>query len=143
MQHALHPFSEPWRSTAWRTGSLALMVGVVAGLRSRQLVIVPLATALALWFTLGGHFLELFFRNRLRQHFGARAPIQILARVLFWFLGGALLFAGAMATRALLTGRTAVPVSWWLAGIAFVGAELLVHLGLHLLGRANLYDGQG
>ena len=58
MRQPVQPFTEPWRTTALRTGSLALAVGVGVGLLKRQLAVVPLVALLALWFTLGGHFLE-------------------------------------------------------------------------------------
>ena len=49
---AYQPFAEPWRTTALRTGGIALAIGVVVGLYQRQLAAVPDATLLALWFTL-------------------------------------------------------------------------------------------
>lgn len=59
------PFSEPWRTTVLRTGSIALGIGLGVGLYQRHLAVVPVVTLLALWFTLGGHYVELLFRNRL------------------------------------------------------------------------------
>jgi hypothetical protein len=143
MQPPLQPFTEPWRTTALRTGSLALAVGVGVGLIEGHLAVVPSVTLVALWFTLGGHFLELLFRNRLRQHISGRPAMQVVARVAYWFVGGAVLFEGALATRALVAGRMTVPLSWWLAGIAFVGVELLIHLGLRVRGQPSVYDGRG
>ena len=143
MQPPVPPFTEPWRTTALRTGSLALAVGVGVGLLKRQLAVVPSVALFALWFTLGGHFLEVLFRNRLRQHISDQPTMQALARVAYWFAGGSVLFEGALATRALLGSRMTVPLSWWFAGIAFVGVELLIHLGLRARGQASVYDGRG
>ena len=143
VQPATQPFSEPWHTTALRTGSLALAVGAAVGLRERRLAVVLPATLLALWFTLGGHFIELLFRNRLRQHLSGQPGLQALARVAYWFVGGAILFEGAIATRALLASQMAVPLSWWQAGIGFVVVELLIHLGLRARGQPSLYDGRG
>jgi hypothetical protein len=137
------PFTEPWRTTALRTGLLALGIGIGVGVYARRPALVPLATLLALWFTLGGHFLEVLFRNELRQRIGGRAAIQALARIASWFVGGSLLYAGASATRAILTGRGFAPWPWWMAGIAFVGVELLVHLLLRVRGELSFYDGRG
>jgi hypothetical protein len=122
---------------------LALAIGVGVGLYQRQFAIVPLVTLFALWFTLGGHFLELLLRNQLRQRIGGQAAVQALARITCWFAGGSLLYAGALATRALVTGRAAVPWPWWMAGIAFVAVELLVHLLLRARGQPSFYDGRG
>lgn len=137
------PFSEPWRTTALRTGLLALAVGVAVGLIKRHLAVVPSVTLFALWFTLGGHFLELLFRNRLRPFVSDQPAARTLARVAFWFAGGAVLFEAAQATQTLFARRLSVPLSWWVAGIGFVGVEFLVHLGLRARGEASVYDGRG
>lgn len=143
MQTPVQPFTEPWRTTALRTGSLALAVGVIVGLRQRHFGVVPVVTLLALWFTLGGHFVEVLFRNRLGRYISGPPAIHALCRVGYWFLGGVVLFAGALATRALLAARMPIPFSWWQAGMGFVGVELLVHLGLRARGQPNVYDGRG
>jgi hypothetical protein len=122
---------------------LALAIGVGVALYQRQLGLVPFATLFALWFTLGGHFLELLLRNHLRPQISSGAAVQALARVLGWFAGGALLYQGALTTRAILTGRSAAAWPWWMAGLAFVGVELLVHLLLRVRGLPSFYDGRG
>lgn len=137
------PFSEPWHATALRTGSLALAVGAAVSVGERRLAVLLPVSLFALWFTLGGHFVELLFRNRLRYGIGGRPAILALARIAYWFTAGAVLFEGAMATRALLGSRLNVPVSWWLAGLGFVGVELLIHLGLRARGQPSFYDGRG
>jgi hypothetical protein len=143
IQTRREPFTEPWRATALRTGAIALAIGVGVGLYKRQLAAVPLATLLALWFTLGGHFVEVLLRNQLRHRIGGQAPVRRAARLVYWFAGGSALYAGALATRAILTGHEAVPWPWWTGGVVFVGLELLIHLLLHARGKASLYDGRG
>ena len=137
------PFTESWRATALRTGLLALAIGVGVGLYQRQLASVPLVTLFALWFTLGGHFLEVLLRNRLRRRISSQTAVQALARIACWFAGGCVLYQGALGTRAILTGRGALAWPWWMAGIAFVGVELLVHLLLRARGQPSFYDGRG
>ena len=135
-------FTEPWRATALRTGTIALAIGVGVGLYQRRLAAVPVTTAVALWFTLGGHFVEVFVRNRLRSRIGGPAQVQAVARLVYWFAAGSVLYAGALATRAILSGPGAVP-PWWTGGIVFVGLELLVHLALYARGQPSFYDGRG
>ena len=142
-QTAPEPFSEPWRSTALRTGSLALAIGIAVGLYQRRLAAVPLTALLALWFTLGGHFAEVLLRNRLRARIGGQVLMQAVARLIYWFGAGSVLYAGALATRAVLTGRGAAPWPWWAGGVLFVGLELLVHLLLLARGQPSFYDGRG
>jgi hypothetical protein len=143
MQPPAQPFAEPWQTTALRTGSLALAAGLGVGLIQGHLAVVPSVTLFALWFTLGGHFLELLFRNRLRHYISDQLAAQVLARLAYWFACGAVLFEGALATRTLLAPRMPVPLSWWPAGIGFVGVELLIHLGLRARGQPSVYDGRG
>lgn len=136
------PFSEPWRTTALRTGSIALGVGLGVGLYQRHLAVVPLVTLLALWFTLGGHYVELLFRNRLGPLLpspGSRA----LARLGYWFLGGSVLYVLALATRAIFTGQRAVSWPWWTGGVLFVAGELLIHLLMRVRQQPSFYDGRG
>ena len=137
------PFTEPWRATALRTGTIALAVGVGVGLYTRQPAAVPAAALIALWFTLGGHLVEVLFRNQLRHYILEHAPLQAVARLVYWFIAGSTLYAGALATRAILTGRGAPPWPWWTAGSAFVGLELAVHLLLYARRQPSVYDGRG
>ena len=137
------PFAEPWPATAVRTGSIALAIGIGVGLYKQQLAVVPLTTLLALWFTLGGHFVEVLFRNQLRHRISGQAALQTLARLLTWFVGGSALYGGALVTRAILTDRGAVTWPWWTGGALFVGLELLIHLLLRARRQSSFYDGRG
>jgi hypothetical protein len=102
-------------------GAIALVIGVAAGLYQRRLGAVPVTALVALWFTLGGHVVEVFARNRLRPRLGGSAAVQALPRLVYWFAAGSVLYAGALATRALLTGQGAGPWPWWTGGVFFVG----------------------
>jgi hypothetical protein len=143
IQPRREPVTEPWRATARRTGTIALAIGVGVGLYERQLAAVPSATLLAMWFTLGGHLVEVIFRDHLRYRMGGQVPVQVVSRLVYWFAGGSALYAGALTTRAILTGRGGAPWPWWTGGVAFVGLELLVHLMLHARRCPSFYDGRG
>jgi hypothetical protein len=137
------PFAEPWHATAVRNGTIAVAIGLGVGLYTRRFAAGFLASVLALWFTLGGHVLEVLFRNRLQPRIGAGAPVHAVTRLAYWFGGGSVLYAGAIATRAILTGRGAVRWPWWAGGVAFVGLELVVHLLLFARGQPSFYNGRG
>lgn len=137
------PYSEPWRATALRTGAIALAIGIGVGVYQRRPFLVPITALLALWFTLGGHYVELLFRNRLGPRLDGSRPLLALSRLTYWFIGGSLLYAAALATRNLLLGPRIVPWPWWTGGVLFVAAELVVHLVMRVRQQPSFYDGRG
>ncbi|MEP6571733.1 MAG: hypothetical protein ABJD11_03525 [Gemmatimonadota bacterium] len=136
------PFSEPIRTTMTRTVSLALVVGAAVAWRFGRLALWPLATVLVLWFSFGGHWVELWFLNWLRPRLARERLAQVGARIAVWFLGGILLGLGVVSTMRLsqLMQGIARP-AWWVAGVAFVALELIVHLAFLLRRRPNFYQG--
>ena len=159
------PYREPLGVTLARTGAIALVIGAVLAASSRGiggggigggggggggggLARWAMASLLALWPALGGHFIELWFLNWLRPRLpSARAP-HVVARVLTWFVGGGL-FAACMRLTALALagGATAArpmrPTWWVAAGFVYIGIELVAHLILHWRGRPSFYNGRG
>ncbi|HEY6808690.1 MAG TPA: hypothetical protein VI160_07870 [Gemmatimonadales bacterium] len=142
MTPATERFSEPWSTTLLRTVGLALAIGAGVGIYEHRITLVLPSTVLALWFTLGGHFVDLWCRNALRPRLPSR-PVALLARLAAWFVGGSVLYGWALVTRTWLTGPRRPPVHWWVAGLLFVGAELVVHLGLRIRAQPSVYDGRG
>jgi hypothetical protein len=139
----MEPFREAWSATARRTGAIALAIGAGVGIYQRQLAAALLATVVALWFTLGGHLVEVLLRNHLLPRLGGGRAVQIAARLAGWFAGGTLLYAAALATRAMISSHPMPSRPWWTGGVAFIGLELVVHLLMHARGIANVYDGRG
>lgn len=137
------PFAEAWRTTALRNGTITVAIGLGVGLYTRQIAAGLLASVLALWFTLGGHFLEVLFRNRLGPRIGGNATVQAATRLVYWFGGGSVLYGGALATRAILTSRSGVPWPWWTGGAIFTALELAVHLLLYARRQPSFYNGRG
>src|SRR5258708_4413894 len=91
-------FDEPFRRTLARNVTIAGVVGIVFAFRRRDLELLLPVTALALWFSLGGHYVELVFLNELRARLPQRRLTQALARLLVWSGGGAILYACMAAT---------------------------------------------
>lgn len=138
------PYREPLRITVARTGAIALAAGVLLARWFGGLAHWPITTLLALWPSFGGHWVELWFLNFLRPRLPTLRAVQAGFRVVVWFIGGIGLALGMGLTMMALTQfRPAHSPAWWLAGLAFVGIELAVHLVLRLRARPSFYDGRG
>lgn len=137
------PFQEPVHVTLVRNVSIALIVGAVLARSWGGLSNWPFATLVALWPSLGGHFVEIWFLNWLRPRLSSDRGAQVAARIGVWFLGG-LCLALAMNLTAMTFGyRLFQWTNLWLGGLGFICIELVAHLMLRLRGRPNFYDGQG
>ena len=135
---------EPLGVVLFRTVSIALVVGGVLAWRFHAIEGWPIASLLVLWFSLGGHWVELFFLDWMRPHLSEGRAVQMAARLAFWFVGGVGLGYGiALTMRLFAWTRTFRPPSWWAAGIAFVLVELTAHAALWLGRRPNFYNGEG
>jgi len=136
------PYQEPLLITLVRTGLIALAIGL--GITGRNLAQLPAATSLALWPSLGGHYVEIGFLNVLRPRLPSTRFGQIAGRIATWFIGGMILALGMKLTATALPGlRPLHWLRWWMAGLAFIGIELVVHLVLQLSGRPSFYNGRG
>jgi hypothetical protein len=137
------PYREPLRTTLLRTGTIALVVGAALAPRFGGLAPWPAAVLLVLWFSFGGHWVEVCFLNVLRPRLPAARPVQIAARLAVWFAGGVVLAAGMKLTAIALGAR---PANWpllYLGGLAFIAVEFIAHAALMLRRRPNVYDGHG
>ena len=77
-------FREPLRVTLLRTGLIGLVVGVIAASAQRRPASWPQWTAAALWFSFGGHWIELFFLNWLRPRLAPARWVQVIGRLVTW-----------------------------------------------------------
>lgn len=144
MSTSWQPHREPLRTTLLRTIIIALVVGVIVAYCSGGRIRWPLGALFMLWFSFGGHWVELWFLNSLRPRLSSARPLQIVARVATWFVGGSVLALGMALTARVLAGILPDQwPAWWLGGAAFIGLELLVHLSLQLRGRPSFYNGRG
>ncbi len=123
--------------------TIAVAVGTVFALKQRDVTRLLPVAVLAMWFSLGGHYVELAFLNGVRSKLPRGRLTQALVRLLVWSCGGALLYACMAATaRALYIG--ALPTKpWWLGSVLFIGVELVAHAVLAIRRCPNFYDGRG
>jgi hypothetical protein len=140
-----HPYREPLRTTLLRTGTIALVIGAVLAARWGGFARWPIAIVLALWPSLGGHFVEVGFLNWLRPRLPDGRGDQVAARLTTWFVAGIVLATGMYLTAlALAAAPPARGLAWWwTAGLAFIGIELVAHLALQLRGCPSFYNGRG
>jgi hypothetical protein len=144
------PTEEPWTRTREpitrtlvRNVTIAIVVGVAISLARRAPLRFPVVALLALWPSLGGHFVEIAFLDIVRPRLPRSRLVQASARLVWWLAGGALL-CSAMITTAQLLSIGAPPWHWWWRGPPiFVGIELTVHAALTLRERPSFYRGDG
>jgi hypothetical protein len=141
------PYREPLRTTLLRTVLIAIVAGtVVAASSARSALPIrwPVAVILVLWPSFGGHWLELWYLNWLRPRLPNARMVQRVARIATWFLGGCALGLGMVLTARALGG---IPLTrWpaaWLAGVVFIGVELVAHTALQARGRPSFFNGRG
>jgi hypothetical protein len=151
------PYRERVRTTLLRTGTIALVVGALLARPWREggLARWPMATLLALWPSLGGHFVEIWFLNWLRPRLPAARAVQVLSRIAVWFVGGVVLTLGMGLTAMVLGFGPGQRFAWgshgsstWstvllIGGLGFIVIELVVHLALQLRGCSSFYNGRG
>ena len=145
---AFEPYREPVRTTLLRTGTIAVVGGLALG--GGRMAHWPVNTLLFLWPSLGGHFVELAFLNGLRMWISPRRGVQVMARVIAWWVGGAGLTLAMFATARALGEPSANRWARWglprvaaIGGLGFIGVELIAHLVLHLRRVPNFYNGRG
>lgn len=138
------PYREPLRNTMLRTSIIAIVLGALLARFWGGVARWPLATLLVLWPSFGGHWVEVWFLNWLRPRLSIARGVQVAARVVVWFVGGAGLATGMSLTAIVLAGLRLVHwTALWLGGLAFIGIELAAHLALQLRGRPSFYNGLG
>ncbi len=133
---------EPFRRTLTRNVTIAGIVGLVFSLVRRDLGLLFPVAGLAMWFSLGGHYVEVAYLNGLRQRIPVRRLTQVPVRLLVWACGGALLYACMLGTARVFAFH-APHWPWWSGSILFLGIELVVHAILATRGSPNFYDGRG
>lgn len=135
---------EPLKRTMRRTVSIAAVVGLVIALSVHNLRAWPLAALLTLWFSLGGHYVEVWFLRNLRPRLPGTYAVQVLTRLLVWFVGGVALACGMALTLRLVLGFWRAPFpAWYWGGLVFIGVELAAHVALQLRRRPSFYNGRG
>ncbi len=136
-------FREPLRDTILRNCAIAIVGGLVIARFARGLSHWWIPLVLLLWPTFGGHFMEVWFLNWLRPRLPFSRAVQVAARVTVWFIAGMLLMLCMQLTSDALGLQAAHWPAWWLAGLAFIGIELLAHVAPQLRGQPSFYNGRG
>ncbi len=136
------PFTEPLGQTLRRNLAVAAGVGLGFALGKGNLRLFVPCSVLALWFTLGGHYVEILFLNGLRPLVPSGRVSQVALRLITWFVGGAILYLCISATARLLPVKVPNPSWWWRGGLLFIGIELIAHAVMAARRLPNFYDGR-
>ena len=135
---------EPLATTLRRTVGIAVVVAVIVAWRIGTVAAWAPAAVLTLWFSFGGHWVEVWFLDWLRPRLPASRAPQAMVRISVWFAGGVALGFGMLLTTRIPGVRwPSVSLAWWVFGAAFVGVELIAHLVLLLRRRPSFYGGEG
>jgi hypothetical protein len=129
----------------WRALRRSLIIAMVvaagfAAFKHEFRVFLPVLL-LALWPSLGGHFVEVAFANFISARIAPTHSVQVVARLLVWFVGGAILYLCMFGTAVILL----LPIRpfplrlWWCGGLAFIIFELVLHAFLASRGNSHFY----
>jgi hypothetical protein len=141
------PPREPVTHTLLRNVVIAMVAGGALAARFGGLAAWPVLTGAALWFSLGGHVVELLFLDTVRPRYPMPHVVAALVRVAMWFTGGSILGVAAAGTLTLIshterTGHVAAMLSVN-GGLVLIGVELLAHAGLAVRQKPNVFYGHG
>jgi|SRR5580658_173786 hypothetical protein len=134
---------EPILRTIARNVTIAIVAGAAIALLRRAPWLALPGTLLALWPSLGGHFVEIAFLDGVRPRLPRGRLVQVSARLVWWLAGGVLLGGALIATAHALPIAAPPWRRWWTWAPIFLGVELTVHALLALRGRPNFYRGDG
>jgi hypothetical protein len=129
--------------TLARNLAISVAAGVAIAVAGHAPFLTLPGTFLALWPSLGGHFIEIAFLDGVRHRLPRVRLVQICARLVWWLAGGALIGAALIATAHALLIAAPRWRLWWMGAPIFVGIELVAHSVLALRSRPNFYRGDG
>src|SRR5215831_12767976 len=107
---------EPLFRTLARNVTIAAVVGSVLAFRTHDAGLFVPFSVLVLWFSLGGHYVEVLFLNGICPRIASARLARVSARLAVWFTGGAILFVLMAATVRVLPVRPPSFQSWWFEG---------------------------
>ena len=144
-QPTWQPYREPLRVTLLRTGAIAIIAGAILAASRGGMRSWPVATLLLLWPSFGGHWVEILFLNYLRPKLPSERAVQVMARLLVWFVGGVVLLYAVRLTESVLAPQLRLThrVPWWAGGLAFIAIEFIAHAAMALRKTPNFYNGRG
>jgi hypothetical protein len=134
---------EPILRALVRNLAISVVAGVAIAVAGHAPSMTLPETLLALWPSLGGHFIEIAFLDGLRHRLPRGRPVQASARLVWWLAGGTLLGPALIATAHALPIAAPRWRWWWMGAPIFVGIELVVHSMLALRSRPSFYRGDG
>ena len=138
------PFREKLSSTVLRTFLIALIPAMVRFVRTNDPRVIPAVFLGALWISFGGHWVEMLWLDQLRHRIPSHRWVQVIGRLAYWFLAGALLSFPVSLTAEFIYPGVQMRVPPVVGGVSFIVIELIVHaLLLARTGRPSFYDGRG
>ena len=140
-------YREPLLTTVFRTATIALIPALIKCFTTHNAHLFAAYFFGALWFSFGGHWVEIAWLDGIRHRLPKSCRIQKIGRITYWFVSGIVLGVFmALTIKTLDPGFTPnfPPSLLILSGVAFVLIELLVHsILLQRRGRPSFYNSAG
>ena len=134
---------EPFRRTLARNVAIAVSVSAMFALVRHDAKGFLPVLVLALWPSLGGHYVDMASGNGVRARVSAGPFARAVARMLIWFAGGVLLYLCMSANSRVLPIKVLPLNLWWFGGLLFIGIELVVHAIMAIRGVPSFYNRRG
>ena len=89
----------------------------------------------------GGHWLELFFVNKIKFVLPKDIFVLYSVRIFYWFLCSIPLFALATLVNNFLSQGTRHLGEWWQFGLLYIGIQLAMYAIMQIRFKKSFYNG--
>ena len=141
-------YKEKIKNTLIRNFLIALLIGLIFtfvqfdnfnDVTTKQLTINIISI---FWISFGGHWIDILYLNYLRFQLPKKRHIETTTRLLWWYLGGTLLFTAVSITQNAFNSVTMIPLISWYYGIIFILIEFVAHGIMQLVRKESFWNGK-
>ena len=141
-------FHEPILHVLLRTSLTAVILASIfnykelfAGDFSSKMKLLGIESAATMCFVFGGHWLEIFFINFLKNYLPKNLFVLYPVRIAYWYISAIPLYFLYHYVSNFLTGKNYEIGNWWMIGITYIFIEMVMYGILFLLMRKSFWNG--